>query len=63
MEKEIVIEGQQPGEDPGLSLRDVIRWLPLITELIPAMIAGEGGFSTKTPWGPREVIVRRPGGG
>jgi hypothetical protein len=59
MEKEIVIEDQQPGEEPGLTLRDVLRWVPLLTEIIPMLIAGEGSFITKTPWGRRRVKIER----
>lgn len=42
--KEITIADEAPGAAPGLSFADVIKYLPLIQELIAAVAAGAGSF-------------------
>lgn len=59
MATEIEIAPQPPGEEPGLSFADVLRWLPLLQAVIPLLIAGEGSFVTKTPWGRRRVTIEQ----
>lgn len=49
MEKEHLIQAKAPGTAPGLGISDILRWEPVLAEIVTAIEAAVAGGQTTVP--------------